>query len=160
MRGAVRSASPPTPRITCGQSEPTITESSRFAQLPFPTVHVRPWRWGQCLVAFQGSTHIRVVCLVPKTQSPSLMLAFDAQGGWTGRRHLVVCPGSVGRARECPACTRGCVSESQCRLLACSVLPDAQVCVCERGRKCPVEEPVFICLLLLLLVISQNASSH
>lgn len=37
--------------------------------LPFPTLHVRTGRWGQCLVAFQGSTHIRVVCLVPETQS-------------------------------------------------------------------------------------------
>lgn len=99
---------------------------------------------------------VRISGWCASCQKRSLMLAFDALGGWAGRSV------SVGRAREFPAAQLARVGASvspnaaSWHAVCCQMLK----CVCVRGRKFPVEEPVFICLLLLLLVISQNASSH
>lgn len=144
--GEVRSASPPTPSITCGQSEPTITFPSRLCTFALGVGASVLW----------PSRVVRISGWCAWCQKRSLMLAFDALGGWAGRSV------SVGRAREFPAAQLARVGASvspnaaSWHAVCCQMLK----CVCVRGRKFPVEEPVFICLLLLLLVISQNASSH
>lgn len=89
--GAVRNAFPPTPWITCGQSEPTITETcSLQGLLTFPSRLAMFAPGVEARVLWPS----RVVCVsgwCAWCQKRSPMLAFDAQGGWTGRCHLVVC---------------------------------------------------------------------